>query len=460
MAIAPLPLIFVWVAAVNIPSQIGRHDGISWDILLLNILHSIYRTITSVALPGVWLLLDRREARGKEDPERIHERFGYAGINRPNGKLIWIHAASVGEIMSILLLIDKLAAQLPDVHFLVTSGTVTSARILASRLPPRTIHQFVPVDVASCVTRFLDHWRPDMALWIESEFWPNMLAALGTRKIPVALLNARISAKSERNWTLAKGWIAELLGVFSLCLTQTEAAQATLRNLGALNVGYVGNLKFAALPLPDAPTAHAELAAAVGKRPIWLFASSHPGEELLALQTHQALRAQYPDLLTVIAPRHPVRGTTILALIAQHGLTVAQRSLGVLPIADTEIYLADTLGELGILYRLCHICCVGGSFVPVGGHNPIEPALLDTAIIFGPLMTNFSEVAEQMVAAKAARQVQNGEELTGVLRALLAEPAAVHTLATTAQAWATAQDQVHDRIIAALDPILRQAHIR
>ncbi|MEQ1651828.1 MAG: 3-deoxy-D-manno-octulosonic acid transferase, partial [Hyphomicrobium sp.] len=170
--------------------------------------------------------------------------------------------------------------------------------------------------------------------------------------------------------------------------------------------------------------------------------------------------AQYPDLLTVIAPRHPVRGTTILALIAQHGLTVAQRSLGVLPIADTEIYLADTLGELGILYRLCHICCVGGSFVPVGGHNPIEPALLDTAIIFGPLMTNFSEVAEQMVAAKAARQVQNGEELTGVLRALLAEPAAVHTLATTAQAWATAQDQVHDRIIAALDPILRQAHIR
>lgn len=425
----------------------------------MSIAQSFYRTITNLALPGVWLLLDRREARGKEDPERIHERFGYAGAVRPDGKLVWIHAASVGEVMSVLLLIEKLGARLPNAAFLVTSGTVTSARLLASRLPPRTIHQYAPVDIDSCVTRFLDHWRPDMALWVESEFWPNMLCALGTRQIPAALLNARMSEKSRRNWALAKGWIAEMLGVFSLCLTQTEAAQATLRQLGARNVGFAGNLKCAALPLPDAAEARAPLAAAIGQRPVWLFASSHPGEETLALQTHQALRAEYPDMLTVIAPRHPARGAEIAALAARQELSVAQRSLGAFPTTATDIYLADTMGELGILYRLCHICCVGGSFVPVGGHNPIEPALLDSAIAFGPLMTNFSEVAEQMVAARAVRQVQNGAELTAFVRAMLTEPETARALATAARAYAAAQGQVHDRVIAALEPVLRQARI-
>lgn len=426
----------------------------------MSIYQSLYRTATTIALPGVHFLLDQREARGKEDPARIQERFGYTGATRPGGKLIWIHAASVGEVMSTLLLIEKLAAKLPTANFLVTSGTVTSAKVLASRLPPRTRHQFVPVDVASCVDRFLDHWHPDLALWIESEFWPNLLTTLGKRKIPAALLNARMSAKSQRHWAWVQGWMTELLGVFSLCLTQTEASQATMQKLGAKNLAYVGNLKFAALPLPDDTAARTKLAAAIGQRPVWLLASSHPGEDVLALQTHQSLRQEHPNLLTIIAPRHPVRGKEIAALATQQGLTVAQRSLGVLPIATTDIYLADTLGELGILYRLSPICCVGGSFVPVGGHNPIEPALLGCAIAFGSLMANFSEVAVQMIATKAAQQVMDGNALTGFVRTMLADPAATQSMATAARAYAQAQGAVHDRVIAALEPVLQQAHIR
>lgn len=405
-------------------------------------------------------LLDQREARGKEDPARIQERFGYTGATRPDGKLIWIHAASVGEVMSTLLLIDKLAAKLPKANFLVTSGTVTSAKVLASRLPPRTRHQFVPVDVASCVDRFLDHWHPDMALWIESEFWPNLLTALGARKIPAALLNARMSEKSQRHWAWVQSWMAELLGVFSLCLTQTEAAQTTMQKLGGKNVAYVGNLKFAALPLPDDTAARTKLATALGQRPVWLLASSHPGEDALALKTHQALRQEYPNLLTIIAPRHPVRGKEIAMLATQQGLTVAQRSLNVLPTPETAIYLADTLGELGILYRLSPICCVGGSFVPVGGHNPIEPALLGCAIACGSLMTNFSEVADQMGTAKAIQHVADGDGLTTFVRTMLRDPAAAQKMVAAAHAYANAQGAVHDRVIAALEPVLQQAHIR
>lgn len=430
-----------------------------YGVCFLSIAQTIYRAATATALPGVMLYLDWREARGKEDPERIHERFGYAGATRPDGRLVWIHAASVGEVMSVLLLIEKLATRLPQTHFLVTSGTVTSARMIATRLPTRTIHQYAPVDIASCITRFLDHWQPDIALWIESEFWPNMLASLKARQIPAALLNARMSAKSQRNWALAKGWMAEMLDAFALCLTQTEAAQESLRQLGARQVGYAGNLKCAALPLPDDLAARDELAVVIGRRPVWLFASSHPGEDILALQTHQDLKAEYPELLTIIAPRHPARGAEIAALATRQGLGVAQRSLDALPTASTAIYLADTMGELGVFYRLCPVCCVGGSFVPVGGHNPIEPALLNCAIAFGPLMANFSEVAEHMVAAQAARQVNDNAELTAWARAMLATPEARQMSADAARTYAAAQGQVHDRVITALEPVLRQAGI-
>lgn len=425
--------------------------------IFLSIWQNIYRAATSLALPALHILLARREALGKEDPERLHERFGYASLVRPPGKMIWVHAASVGEAMSALLLIEKLSAYAPQAHFLITTGTVTSAQILAARLPPRAMHQFVPIDVPECVARFLDHWRPDGALWVESEFWPNLLDGLARRNIPTALLNARISARSQRRWSRVKGWIAELLGTFMLCLSQTEAGQESLRRLGAKNVSFQGNLKFATLPLPDDESARTALVSVIGQRPVWLFASSHPGEEAIALEAHQMLRADFSDLLTIIAPRHPARGAAITAAIMQAGLTHAKRSSGALPGAETDIYLADTLGELGVLYRLCDICCVGGSFTPVGGHNPIEPALVGAAICFGPLMENFSEIAEQMSASDCARQVQDSAALASFVRTMLREPETRQALATRAKDFAAAQSKVLDRTIAALAPFLQQA---
>lgn len=420
---------------------------------------SSYRVLTSLAEPAVRMLLDWRESRGKEDPDRVHERFGYASHARPEGKLVWVHAASVGEMMSALLLLEKLAAHLPQTHFLITTGTVTSARVLATRLPPRTLHQFVPVDVPACVARFMAHWQPDMALWLESELWPNLLAALRAHRIPTALINARMSKKSQRNWRFALSWITEMLGGFNLCLTQTESGQETLRALGARNVSYVGNLKFAALPLPDDDFGRAKLTKAIGKRPIWLFASSHPGEEEIVIAAQAQLRQEFPDLLAIIVPRHPLRADKIMTLMAQHHVASAQRSKGQPPDAHCSVYVADTLGELGVFYRLSPLVVVGGSFVPVGGHNPIEPALLGAAVGFGPLMPNFSEVVPAMLQQGAATQLPDTSALVTFVRTMLRDTEQRNKQSAAAQTYATAQGAVHDRVIAALQPLIELARL-
>lgn len=423
----------------------------------MSIGQTCYSAITKVVEPLVHILLGWREDHGKEDPERLHERFGYPSFDRPAGKLVWLHAASVGEAMSTLLLLEKLVARFPHTHFLITSGTVTSARLLATRLPPNTLHQFVPVDVPSAVERFLEHWRPDMALWLESELWPNLLAELRRRHVPAALLNARLSKKSLRNWRLAGGWLREMLGTFNLCLCQTAEAPPLFTALGAKNAGFAGNLKFAALPLPDDAFGRERLIAALASRPTWLFASSHPGEDAVVLEAHRLLKAKLPDLLTILAPRHPARGDTIKQLAEKSGLQAAQRSLSEKLTVTTELYIADTLGELGLFYRLCPVTVVGGSFVPVGGHNPIEPALLNCAIAFGPLMANFAEVAPAMLTANAAWQVQDAATIADFVHTMHNDPLARHQLQDNALAFARAQGSVHDAVMTQLHPLFAQA---
>lgn len=416
-----------------------------------------YHLLTAAAYPLVHILLGWREDQGKEDPDRLHERFGYASVERPKGKLIWVHAASVGEAMSTLLLLEKLAALHPETHFLITTGTVTSARILATRLPPRTVHQYIPVDVPVCVARFMAHWQPDAALWLESELWPNLLAALRQRKIPAALLNARLSEKTQRNWRCAGGWIREMLGTFALVLTQTDGGQDGLRRLGAQHVAYAGNLKFAALPLPDDSFGRAKLGKSLGTRATWLFSSSHPGEEELAAQAHRILLETFPELLLVLVPRHPSRAPEILALLAKHGLTVRQRSHSEQPVGETQVYLADTLGELGLFYRQCPITVVGGSFGTLGGHNPIEPALLSAAVAFGPDMANFSEVAAAMLAQGAAQRVTDAASIATFVTSMMQDAHLRQKQIDAAQNYAKAQGSVHDGVITALAPVLKQA---
>jgi 3-deoxy-D-manno-octulosonic-acid transferase len=309
------------------------------------------------------------------------------------------------------------------------------------------------------VRRFLDHWRPDMALWIESEIWPNLLHEIGRRRIPAALVNARISARSFRKWSRVPGFISPLLKVFRICLTQTEAEAERLRRLGATDVRCLGNLKFSAEPLPADAGALAEMREAFGNRPVWLLASSHPGEEAIAADVHAALRAALPGLLTVIVPRHPERGGEVTEMLQGRGLPAARRSQGRLPNREHEAYVADTMGELGLFFRLAPVVCVGGSLAPIGGHNPVEPAQFGCAVIYGPHMTNFSEVAAQLEEGSAALPVADGAALGQAIGRLLCDGAERTRLGEAARAVAERNRRVVDTVLDALAPTLADAGI-
>lgn len=417
---------------------------------------NLYRLLTDLASPLIALYLRRRKAKGREDKQRFHERLGFASTSRPKGKLVWLHAASVGEAMSVLALIGAVRRERPDWNILLTTGTVTSANLMASRLPEGVIHHYVPVDRWIYVSRFLNHWKPNLVLWIESELWPNMLAALKQRHIPAVLLNGRMSEKSYKRWRLLSGGAREVLSTFALGLAQTGAERNRFAALGLRDVRAIGNLKYAAEPLPCDEAELAQMKSVIGSRVVWLMASTHPGEEEIALQTHRALHRHFPGILTVIAPRHPARAEDIVGLIESHGLSYARRSQGEPLTPQTSVYLADTMGEMGLLYRLCKACCLAGSFT-WGGHNPIEPAQLGSAIVFGPKMDNFAIMADDILGAGAAIQVQDETELAEVMERLLRHPEDAQKLASTADAWAEAKRGVLAETLKLLAPHFAEA---
>ncbi len=416
-----------------------------------------YRLLTDLGAPVLGLYLRRRKALGREDAARFRERLGIASLAcppTPDGSLIWCHAASIGEATSALALIERLRALYPARPILMTTGTVTSARLMETRLPPGAFHQYMPVDRAPYIRRFLDHWNPGLALWIESELWPNALAALRTRQIPAILLNGRMSERSFRRWRFAKGWARELLHAFALCLTQTEAERARFATLGARSPLCLGNLKYAAAPLPCDEAELARLRGMIADRPLWLMASTHRGEEALALAAHQTLAAAHPSLLTVILPRHAARGDEAEALLREGGIPLARRSRHDAIAPSTGLYLADTMGESGLFYRLCPIAVIGGSFAPLGGHNPIEPAQLGAVPVFGPSMHNFSEVAEEFLRRKAALGVESPDGLAPVLGSLLSSPETRGRLAKASRDLAAEKRRVLDDILDVLAPWL------
>jgi 3-deoxy-D-manno-octulosonic-acid transferase len=413
-----------------------------------------YRFLTDLGSPFIGLYMLKRRAAGREDRARFGERFGHASIPRPAGRLVWFHAASVGEAASLLALIEKVHERYPMTHILVTSGTVTSARMLAERLPAGAIHQYVPIDRAVYVERFIKHWQPDFALLIESELWPNLLTALREHLVPTALLNGRMSQKSFRRWYKVKGWAREIMGSFVICLTQTESERGRFVALGARPVRAIGNIKYAARPLPADEDELARLREMLGARPVWLMASSHRGEEEIAFAMHKKLREKFPDLLTIIAPRHPVRGDEVAELIGNQGLICARRSQQQGIAANTDIYLADTMGELGLFYRLSQTVCVGGSFIAQGGHNLIEPAQLNCAIIFGPHMHNFTEMAREFLRTNAAIQLNGANELAFALDRFLQSPEERSIYARAARLLADEKRHMLDEVLKALSPWL------
>ncbi len=417
-------------------------------------LMAVYKNLVVLSTPLLESYLKRREKRGKEDAARTNERRGNPSRPRDAGPLVWLHAASVGEAQSLLTLIGKLLADDPALHIMVTTGTVTSAKLMAKRLPERAFHQYIPVDHPKWAAGFLDHWKPDLALWSESEFWPNLLAAVKARHIPAVLLNARMSEKSFKRWSFLRGTARELLSVFALCLAQNDAEAARLTALGAGNVKVSGNLKYAASALPVDATKLHDLEAVLKDRRRLLWASTHPGEEKIALQLHASLRKINTELLTIIVPRHPERGGEIASLAESSVLRVRRRANGDLPHPRDDIYVADTLGELGLFYKCARLCIMGGSFVPHGGHNPIEPAQFGCQIFYGPHMFNFKSICNDFESRDAVMRLDGPEGLGQVLERALDDPDAYKAMGDAAKDWTDKQAHVVDETLSALAPFL------
>ncbi len=421
---------------------------------------ALYRLTSRLAGPLVRRHLQGRLQRGREDPARVGERLGEPSRARPTGALVWLHAASVGESISALPLIRRLREGWPSLTLLVTTGTTTSARLMQERLPEGVIHQYVPVDLEPAVQRFLGHWRPALGLLLESELWPSLLHHARDAGCVLAVVNGRISPASYRSWRRAAPVIRALLAHFELVLAQSPEDETHFKALGAPAVACPGNLKFAGAPLAADPEALAALQAATAGRPLWLAASTHEGEEAIAGAVHARLAESHPDLLTLIVPRHPDRGPAVAAALQAAGLAVARQAAEQAIEPDTQVYVADTLGELGLWYRLAEVVFVGGSLVDMGGHNPLEPAKLDSALICGPHTSNIVQVAREMIEAGALRRVGDAETLAAAVAALLDDPAARRAQIEAARRYAETQSGVLDNILAALTPLLDRAAAR
>ena len=393
--------------------------------------------------------LSKRLEKGKEDPERLPERMGEASLPRPDGRLIWFHAASVGESLSVLEVIKRLGMHDNSLSFLLTTGTVTSAEILAARLPPNTIHQFIPLDLVPYVRRFLDHWRPDLAVWTESEFWPALITETADRGTPLLLLNARISEKSARRWHAIGGSAKALLQRFTAVQVQDDASAMHLRSLGLPRnrMAVTGTLKEGTPPPPCDEAELARLTESLAGRPLWGAASTHPGEDEIAGEAHHIAQKTRQRLLLILVPRHPERAPAIRDLMAAQGHCVTLRSDCPRPGEECDVYIANTLGEMGLWYRLAPVSFVGGSLVPVGGHNPYEPAALGSAILHGPHVHNFADIYDRLDSAGAAVTVTGTAELGAALADLL-QPSRSAPMALAAWELSSAGADVTDKAMA------------
>ena len=412
-------------------------------------MYKIYRTLTLLISPFIPLLLKRRAAKGKEDKTRLEERFGIATVERPQGDIIWIHAASVGEANSVLPLIDELLAKYPQFYVLLTTVTVTSAVLVMSRLNKRAIHQFAPVDTPKAVKNFLDYWKPKIALFVDSELWANMIIETKKTGAFMGLINAKMSEKSFRNWQYAGSFIKQILSCFSICFAGSKQDAERLIKIGIPTINKIGNLKYEAPPLPCNEQELIEFSKTIGHRPVWLAASTHIGEEEIILETHKALRSEFPDLLTIIVPRHAIRGDEIAGKLAKFNF--ARRSQDEKITADTEIYLADTMGELGLFYRISQIVFIGGSLVNKGGQSPLEAAKLGSSIIIGKYYDNFSDIIDEMHKARAIIIVDSPAELTFVVKSLLTNGYKREQLSVLAAEYVKLKSGIIEDIIDALD---------
>jgi 3-deoxy-D-manno-octulosonic-acid transferase len=411
----------------------------------------------TAAVPLAGILLSHRLKHGKEDPRRLAERRGESTVARPVGPLVWVHGASVGEVAAIIPLVERIASK--DFKVLVTSGTVGSAKLCEQRLPAGVIHQFVPWDTPRFIARFLDHWKPNLALFTESDLWPNTIVMSHERRIPLILINGRLSERSFNRWRYAPATIGALLRRFDLCLAQSPAYATRYRDLGAPHIATTGNLK---LDVPEPPADRDSLQAlqsAIGGRTTIAAASTHAGEEIALVDMHGKLRRSFPQLLTLIAPRHPDRGPGIVEIASAAGLSASLRSRGRLPDGKTDIYVVDTLGELGLVYRLAPIVFVGGSLATHGGQNPVEPIKLGAAVLHGPHVWNFAEIYAALDGAHGAEPVTDVGKLAVRVGAWLKDAGERAAVVAAGRETVASLGGALDRTLAALEPYLMQIRL-
>ncbi len=415
---------------------------------------ALYAAATGLMEPWAPSLLRRRARAGKEAPDRLNERLGRPTLPRPEGPLVWLHGVSVGESLSLLPLIAALHAARPGLNVLVTSGTVTSAQVLARRLPAGVIHQFAPVDAPGAAGRFLDHWRPDAALFVESELWPNLIVAAEARGVRLGLVSARMTQASADGWARAPATARALLGAFDLVLAQDGDTEARLTRLGA-SVGPRLNLKLVGEAPPVDTATVAALKGGLGARKAVLAASTHPGEEGAIAEAFRAAVANGPPAVLIVAPRHPERGPDVAMELRRLGFTVARRATGESLEPTTNAYVVDTLGELGAFYATADAVVMGGSFVAgVGGHNPLEAARLQAAIVTGPQAFNARDIYAAMFAEAAAIEAADAAALTRHIAGLLANPAIARRIGEAAADYAARQGAALSAAMALIEPLL------
>ena len=418
-----------------------------------------WRLLTRLLEPLAPRLLDARAKQGKEDPDRVDERLGHASVARPDGELVWLHGVSVGETLSLLPVVERLRRQRPDLAVLVTSGTLTSAQLLAQRLSAGVIHQFAPIDAPGAVAAFLDHWRPSVAVFVESELWPNLILESCRRGVKLVLASARITEKTVDGWRRFPGAAREILTAFDRVLPQDQTSANRLESLGARIDGHV-NLKLSGEAPPHDAAAFTRLSAAIGDRPVVVAASTHDGEEIALVR---ALDKLADRLCLILVPRHPARSAEIAAALSRDGYRFALRSQGSEPDRDTDLYLADTLGEMGLFLRLADVVVMGGSFSaslekpPVGGHNPLEPARLGKPAVTGPDMTNWAAVTEALVEAGGLAVADAPWDLPAVIAPLLANDAAAKAMGERGRRAAAEAGSGLDRLWETLAPLLPPA---
>lgn len=369
--------------------------------------------VSGVFAPFARTHLKRRLAKGKEDPKRWREKLGETDAARPDGPLVWLHGVGVGEVMALRGLIDTMSRARPDLNFLVTSSARSSGAVIAQNLPARTQHQYLPLDLRGPVGAFLDHWRPDLVVWSDQEVWPRLAVTVARRGVPQTYVAARITRKSAKAKARFGDGYGNLYRLLDLRHAQDTRTADTMRMLmgDGSDVVVSGSLKPAAAALADDPPAREAVMQASG-RAAWLVASAHDADIDIALDAHVLAQSHLDvDRLLIIAPRDLATAQSIVAACEKRGLTCAVRSKGALPDEDTDVYIADTFGELGLWYRICFAALIGGTFDETQGHNPWEAVALRCSVMHGPRIENFASDFKALDAANGALKAHTAEDI-------------------------------------------------